>query len=163
MNGFAEIVKAYGDPRDYIGGDGLMSHEEAIHWELHLRLVFVKFPSPLQLSFGRPGQLVHAMRCHPAAADGFRAAFRDVHREGLWYELRDYGGCFMVRAKSGDATELSTHSWAIAADFGVRNNPRGVPPRMNLAVVQIFESHGFVWGGRWRVPDGMHFQACSGY
>jgi hypothetical protein len=22
----------------------------------------------------------------------------------------------------------------------------------------VMEAHGFLWGGRWTVPDGMHFE-----
>ncbi|MCP3853911.1 MAG: M15 family metallopeptidase, partial [Actinomycetia bacterium] len=29
---------------------------------------------------------------------------------------------------------------------------------MNARVVEIFSEHGFVWGGTWTRPDGMHFE-----
>ncbi len=162
-NGFDEIVKAFGDPRDYLGSDGVMSIEEARQWETHLGLVLVPFPEPLQLSYGRPGQLAHSFRCHPAVADHFRHAFRTLEHEGLWHELKTYGGSFIVRAQKGAADKFSTHSWGIAGDFDVLNNQLGETPRMHPGVVQIWEACGFTWGGRWRRPDGMHCQFAAGY
>ena len=29
--------------------------------------------------------------------------------------------------------------------------------------VAAFEAEGFTWGGRFSLPDPMHFQWCSGY
>jgi hypothetical protein len=29
---------------------------------------------------------------------------------------------------------------------------------MPREIVQIMERNGFTWGGRWLVPDGMHFE-----
>jgi len=30
-------------------------------------------------------------------------------------------------------------------------------------IVEAFCDRGFEWGGTWEVPDGQHFQACTGY
>jgi hypothetical protein len=27
-----------------------------------------------------------------------------------------------------------------------------------MAIVRVFERHGFIWGGRWRHYDTMHFE-----
>lgn len=162
-NGLSEILKAYGDPRDYVGADGIMSASEAAQWEQHLGLVLVSFPAPLQLSFGRLGQMAHSMRVHPDVADDFRNALRSIFRESLWPEMKTFGGAFCVRQKRSNGGEFSTHSWGLAADFDVLNNQMGAKPRMNLGIVQIFEAAGFTWGGRWRPADGMHVQACSGF
>ena len=162
-HGFNAIAQAFGDPRDYLGGDGTMSIEEARQWEARLGLVHVAFPEPLQLAYGRPGQLAHGMRCHPVVSDVFRNTFAQLSREGLWRELKTFGGGFVVRQQRGSADKWSTHSWGIAVDFDVLNNKLGEQPRMHLAVVQVFEANGFLWGGWWRRPDGMHFQFATGY
>jgi hypothetical protein len=161
-SGFAELLRL-GDPRNYLGADGVMSIEEARQWETSLNLVLVPFPDSRQISFGRPGQVAHALRCHPIAADAFRGAFHALAHEGLWPDLKTFGGGFVARQQRGSADKWSTHAWGLAADFDVLNNPLGGEPRMSLAIVQIFEAHGFEWGGRWRRPDAMHLQFCRGY
>ena len=35
---------------------------------------------------------------------------------------------------------------------------RGAPPRQPKVLVRVMTRHGFTWGGRWGVPDGMHFE-----
>jgi len=161
-NGLAEIIAAYGDPRPFMGDDGVMSPPEAAIWEASLQLVTIDFPQPLQLAYGKPGQMATKLRCHPAAAEAFGSAFRTLEHEGLWPELKTWGGCLMVRPKRVNG-DLSTHSWAIAIDVDVLNNPLGGAPRINPAVVRIFQAAGLTWGGEWRTPDPMHFQAATGY
>lgn len=158
-NGYVELLKV-GDPRDYVGGDG---HIDSLQWELHLGLVLVPFPAPLALSFGAPGQVARALRCHPIAAEPFRHAFSVLAAEGLWHELRTFGGGYCFRTKRNNASELSVHSWGLAADFNVDTNKQGTPGDMSLAVVQVFEASCFTWGGRFMTPDPMHFQFCTGY
>jgi hypothetical protein len=40
----------------------------------------------------------------------------------------------------------------------VGSNAFGKPPQLDPRVVEIVERWGFTWGGRWLVPDGMHFE-----
>lgn len=77
-----------------------------------------------------------------------------------------------------DSQSRSNHSWGIAVDilpvgWGQKNlywnwisywndewmliplDRRWTPPK---AVVDIFESHGFIWGGKWALWDNMHFE-----
>ena len=59
---------------------------------------------------------------------------------------------------------FSTHSWGIAFDINVRWNGFGSPPAPAgregsvAELVNFFFEQGFVWGGDFRTPDGMHFQ-----
>jgi len=154
----AAQVLALGDPRDYILPDGSV---DAMRWEGHHGLVAVDFPAPLQLSYGHPGQIAQALRCHPIAADAFRRALALIYAEGSWNDLKTFGGGYCFRTQRGSDHKLSTHAYGLAADFDVLNNPLGAEPRISLAVVRIFEDAGFTWGGEWRRPDGMHFQFCS--
>ncbi len=66
---------------------------------------------------------------------------------------------------------LSVHSFAIAIDVGVehsnywrwdlRKGMEGLPKWRNeipMEIVEIFERHGFIWGGKWSHYDTMHFE-----
>jgi len=49
----------------------------------------------------------------------------------------------------------SVHSYALAIDFNC--HLRHVNS-FSDEFVKVWEDHGFIWGGRWRKPDYMHFQ-----
>ena len=80
-------------------------------------------------------------------------------------------GTFVWR-KIGGTTRLSMHSFALAIDVGVRfadywkwakkrakeGEPFVYRNRIPLEVVEIFERHGFIWGGKWYHFDTMHFE-----
>lgn len=78
-------------------------------------------------------------------------------------------GTFHWRAIKG-TERLSMHSFAIAIDIGVDNSDywRWARPdaeghltyrnRIPLEVVEVFERHGFIWGGKWYHFDTMHFE-----
>jgi hypothetical protein len=70
--------------------------------------------------------------------------------------VHNFAGCYNDRNKRGDSGEKSTHAWGIAIDINVGLTQ---PPEL----VAIFEKHGWQWGGRWKKPDSMHFQRCTGY
>jgi hypothetical protein len=82
-------------------------------------------------------------------------------RQGLDHAIdsNGYGGCYVPRFINEDpAGDISHHSWGAAIDFNVPENPFGAPPHQDPHLVAIFEKWGFTWGGRWLVPDGMHFE-----
>ena len=73
------------------------------------------------------------------------------------------GGFYWRRIRG--TNRLSMHSFGIAVDVamsradywrwrGVRRYRNRVP----IALVRLFESHGFIWGGRWYHYDTMHFE-----
>ena len=78
-------------------------------------------------------------------------------------------GVFVWRQIKG-TQRLSMHSFAIAVDVGVKysdywrwNTPAadGSYPYKNrfpMEIVEIFEEHGFIWGGKWAHYDTMHFE-----
>src|SRR6266536_1967232 len=71
----------------------------------------------------------------------------------------DYAGCYAARVIAGDpGPTIAHHAWGSAIDLNASANPQGLPPRQNPRLVRIFERWGFTWGGRWLVPDGMHFE-----
>ena len=53
---------------------------------------------------------------------------------------------------------LSHHSWGIALDINVPQNPFGAEPDQDPDMVEVFERWGFIWGGDFILPDGMHFE-----
>lgn len=78
-------------------------------------------------------------------------------------------GAFVWRPIKGHK-RLSMHSFAIAVDVGVpssdfwgwvKREPDGTlryRNRFPLEVVEVFERHGFIWGGKWYHFDTMHFE-----
>jgi len=77
-------------------------------------------------------------------------------------------GTFVWRTVKG-TDRRSLHSFGVAIDVGVavsdywkwRNPVDGKYPyrnRIPLEVVEVFERHGFVWGGKWYHFDTMHFE-----
>ncbi|UNK39534.1 M15 family metallopeptidase [Shinella sp. H4-D48] len=88
-------------------------------------------------------------------------------------ELKRYlspsAGVFNWRKVSG-AKNMSVHSFGAAIDLNTKfadywiwsgGKPGRVKTFANkypLEIVEIFEQHGFVWGGRWYHYDTMHFE-----
>lgn len=89
----------------------------------------------------------------------------------LGYDIRHAdepdGGCgtFVCRAiKNSDPQVASNHSWGLAIDQNTKSNPMSktwrstTPPK----IVELWESAGWYWGGRYPVPawyyDNMHFE-----
>ncbi len=70
------------------------------------------------------------------------------------------------------AHRLSAHSYGIAVDINTsysdywlwafgkvpETQKIGYKNRIPLEIVEIFEKHGFIWGGRWYHFDTMHFE-----
>jgi hypothetical protein len=80
------------------------------------------------------------------------------------------GGTFNWRPIAG-SDQLSAHSFGIAIDidpdfsdywrWSTAGNSSGLIPyhnRIPRRIVEIFERHGFIWGGKWYHYDTMHFE-----
>lgn len=88
-------------------------------------------------------------------------------------QLRPYlfplGGTFLWRDIAG-TSRLSPHSWGIAIDLNPRHGSywrsrkisatqiEELRNRYPLEIVELFEKHGFIWGGKWSHFDLMHFE-----
>jgi hypothetical protein len=155
-HGFAEIVKAYGDPRPYIKTDGTMRSD----WEIHT-LATARLPGAIPLSWD-PSVKVRRMRCHFLLVPIVTETFDAIHAAGLWDALREFGGCYAARAQRG-STKPSLHLWGAAIDLNPSTNGLGTEGDMSPSVVRVFEEHGWTWGGRFGRPDPMHFQFATGY
>lgn len=102
--------------------------------------------------------------CHRILIPQLRQALRQVAQEGLGFTINtaQYGGCYGPRfIGSTPGGRLSHHAWGVAIDLNVAENAFGTKADQDPRLVEIFEDHGFTWGGRWLVPDGMHFEWVS--
>jgi hypothetical protein len=105
--------------------------------------------------------LLGATSCHRLLLPQLRAALQELARRGLGDLLDpgDFGGCFYPRFANLNAQSgISHHSWGVAIDVNVSQNPVGGEPRLDRRVVDVFERWGFTWGGRWLLSDPMHFE-----
>jgi len=98
-------------------------------------------------------------------------AVRDelVSRSDLRKYLTPSAGVFNWRKVAGQSN-LSVHSFGAAVDLNTKfadywvwsgGKPGRVPVYKNkfpMEIVEIFEKHGFIWGGRWYHYDTMHFE-----
>lgn len=99
--------------------------------------------------------------CHRALFPQLIQALREVRHAGLGFTIdpSDFGGCYNARFIGSDpGGRLSHHSWGISFDFNVAENRPGTRPDIDPRLVEIMEDNGFTWGGRWLIPDGMHFE-----
>jgi peptidoglycan LD-endopeptidase CwlK len=84
--------------------------------------------------------------------------------------LDNPAGTFFWRPISG-TKRLSSHSWGIAIDIDVEyanywkwDDPKaerfylGYANKIPPEIVEVFETHGFIWGGKWYHYDTMHFE-----
>lgn len=99
--------------------------------------------------------------CHKYVVDKFQLVFEEIARRRLHTKIITFDGCFSIRFMRR-AKKWSTHSWAIAIDLNAKWNRFGQRNfNMSPEIVDIFSKYGFVWGGKWRTPDAMHFQFCK--
>ncbi|HXF57263.1 MAG TPA: M15 family metallopeptidase [Actinomycetota bacterium] len=109
----------------------------------------------------RPVPVLGRVRCHRALFPLLRGALGEVEAAGLasLVDPRQYGGCYVPRFLNFDPEAgLSHHAWGVAIDLNALSNVYGRTPRQDPRIVAIFERWGFTWGGRWLLPDGMHFE-----
>lgn len=110
------------------------------------------------------------MNARHGAADALRAVSDElVRRPSLLPYLRSPAGAYNFRTIAG-TSRLSAHAWGIAVDLNLDHadywrwagteagRPAAYRNRIPGEVVEVFERHGFIWGGRWRHFDTMHFE-----
>ncbi len=105
--------------------------------------------------------------CHRMMVPQLAGALAEVKGAGLASKIdladfREAGGCYVARKMLWDPSlPVSMHAWGLAIDFNVSTNRYGASPTMDPRIVAIFERWGFRWGGRWKTPDGMHFELAG--
>jgi hypothetical protein len=106
--------------------------------------------------------VIGSVRCHRLMFPQLRSALTEVERAGLGRKLHSFAGCYVPRFIERDPDRpVSLHTWGIAVDFNPATNAVGTHGDMDPRIVAIFEKWGFAWGGRWRVPDPMHFELAA--
>jgi len=99
-------------------------------------------------------------------ASRLRAVARDLAgKPHLRKYLTPIGGTFKWRRIAG-TNRLSVHSFGAAIDINVKYSAywrwnKGsyrYRNRIPLEIVEAFERHGFIWGGKWYHYDTMHFE-----
>ncbi|MCX6277685.1 MAG: M15 family metallopeptidase [Bacteroidetes bacterium] len=106
------------------------------------------------------GVIPKRIYCNMDTVAPLEKAFSNLIERGYIDELKTWDGCFNIRQMRGGAT-YSLHSWGIAVDVNARENGFGQPPKLTPGFVQCFTDAGFDWGGKWKKPDGMHFQLSA--
>lgn len=71
-----------------------------------------------------------------------------------------YGGCYANR-QTVNGKRKSVHAWGLAVDYLPNLGAYGKPTTIPYHIVNAFKKRGFVWGGDWSYPDGMHFSAIN--
>jgi hypothetical protein len=99
------------------------------------------------------------VRCHRAIVDALHAAMQELVDRNL-AQLVDpdhFAGCFVPR-RIEEGAALSRHSWGVAVDLNVYDNPRGTIEHQDRLLVQIMDAHGFTSGQEWLLPDPAHYE-----
>jgi hypothetical protein len=160
-----DVDAYYGKVR--VGSDGLPT----VSWESSM-LTMAQSPYPMRLSWDTD-TTIRKFRCHRTVRPSLETILEEIwnHYDQDLVKLREsrmdlFGGCYNFRRMRGGA-RLSMHSWGIAIDLDPDKNPLGKPYKPNsgmmpMHVVNIFERHGWTWGGRWgNRADCQHFQAAD--
>lgn len=158
-SGIKEIIKVYGNPDK--DGNGFA---DSI-WESK-NLVIKKAPFSMRISWNHD-LFATRIKAHKLVIDYMIEALEIIRNyQGLEYlrenDLDLFGGAYMFRKMTGQDF-LSSHSWGIAIDYCPHLGQMEKVPTTPGFIVQAFKDVGFEWGGDWKIPDGMHFQACTGY
>ncbi len=102
-------------------------------------------------------------------ADKLTAVARDLEKlpADLTRFMVPSAGTYNCRAIA-KTHRLSLHAYAAAIDLNARNGDYWLWPRRSnrktwknripLTIVEVFERHGFIWGGKWYHYDTMHFE-----
>lgn len=110
-----------------------------------------------------------SIKIHSANAVSEKLAAVSKDLEKLPADLKKYvtdtSGTFNWRVISG-TDRLSNHSFAVAIDINTKYShywqwaKGGYQYKNSIPheIVEIFEKHGFIWGGKWYHYDTMHFE-----
>ncbi len=152
----SEVLARYGDPTKF-----LSSHGDAdAMWKVAILGSFT-LPAVLRLSWNR-NQVARSVSCHKDVMFELRDIFNHIYaNKEAWASIGDYGGCYMWRPNRNNPKVLSRHSWGLAVDMDVADNPNGGAAHMHPHIIKCFAERGWLWGGDHKffpTIDAMHFE-----
>lgn len=149
-----QVVDNFGDPTKFILPDGAMSAT----WELAMLDSFRPlYPIPL---YDADSEIkVTKIRCHRRIVPFARAVFLEIQESlELRRLLKDFDGGYAWR-RQRNYKAMSRHGWGLAFDINDEDNQLGdTTPAQDPRIIDVFRRHGFLWGGTFHRPDGMHFE-----
>lgn len=148
------LIAKYGNP---------MSDQQTFE-QRHMMLL--KYPKDIVDNIPVLGASVY---CNKDFAGPYLEFLRLLIRRGLHKEIRTNDQCFMVRYIRGQEhlKNLSIHSWGMAIDFNIADNPLGMTRLQALAVglkpfseqfFQAIRDADFVCGADFPRKDLMHLE-----
>jgi hypothetical protein len=102
--------------------------------------------------------LLGLIACNRRLIPQLTSAMNELVSRGLGGLVRTANGCYSPRMQTDNPYALSRHAFGIAVDINAGTNRYGDPPAQDPRLVEVMERWGFTWGGRWLIPDGMHFE-----
>jgi hypothetical protein len=105
--------------------------------------------------------ILGSVTCHRKFFLQMRGALNEIQEKGLAHLIRrdEYAGCYNSRfVATPPGIRLSRHAWGVAFDINTSNNQFGQEPHQDPRLVRIMRKWGLLWGGKWPLPDGMHFE-----
>jgi len=100
------------------------------------------------------------------AADRLKEVVTELEQLDTEFQkyLKNIGGTFNWRNIAG-TSRLSNHSFGSAIDINTKysnywkwQGDMSYRNQIPIEIVEIFEKHGFIWGGTWYHYDTMHFE-----
>ncbi len=165
---YGDCRAAYGNPTVVVAGKPRPNPQ----WQAEY-LVTVPLPWKAHAAWN-PKLTITGLQVHRLAAPSLKRALdtiwtdaghrqEEIDRVGL----SSIGGGYNWRQNRGGGG-LSAHAFGCAVDFDPLRNAMGdTAPNLaddaNRYVVDAFRSQGWMWGGTWPNPDGMHFQALVNF
>jgi len=156
----SQLDDFYGDPRGLNGGPSLA-------WETNN---LVRLETPWELVTAWDGRRVKYFKMHKRCAHSLILIFDKIWKSAdqdptiiKEWGMHLFGGSYNFRTMRG-SSKLSMHSWGCAVDFDPGRNQLGdTTPNFALIpqVTEAFDSEGWIWGGKWKRTDGMHWQAAN--
>ncbi|MEZ5167249.1 MAG: M15 family metallopeptidase [Acidimicrobiales bacterium] len=106
--------------------------------------------------------ILGTIRCHRLIVPAVAAVMSDLVDRGLEFlvDPSQFSGCYAPRRIAAGAP-VSHHSWGIAVDLNIGDNPRGSFDTQDPRLVEAMQEAGFGWGGTWLVPDPGHYEATG--
>ena len=167
LNGYADIIRAYGDPADFGGSVAKSNAWAQQHMDLWSMANLLKSNDKLNVMLAVACPVKH-IYCNKDIVENLNQAFTNLLNRGTISELKTFDGCWCIRAKRGSILKpwlktWSIHSWGLAVDFNAALNPLGGVSAWSPAFIKCFTDAGLVegWdsGALWTSrKDAMHFQ-----